>query len=149
MMKEEKLAFEIKMLDNMISRKLFDECKKNKITLISHVQGNIIKYLYVNKNKNISQSDLEKEINVRRSTMSGILDTMEKNELIRRIPSKNDARKKQIVLTDKTLQKHKQLKKSAFDFEKMISKNIPNEDIEAFFRVVNKIKENIMEDKND
>ena len=59
---EKKVAFEIKKLDNMITRLICDDLKKENIKNISHIQVNIIKYLYVNKDKKIYQSDIEKEV---------------------------------------------------------------------------------------
>ena len=55
--------------------------------------------------KEIYQKDIEKNFVVRRSTASGILDTMEKNGMLMRIPSDFDARSKRIVLTDKFISK--------------------------------------------
>ena len=79
-MKERKIAFEIKKLDNMIERKIFKGIDKLKLT---NTQVRILKYLCDNKDKVIYQSSIEKEVSVRRSTISGILNTMEKNNLIK------------------------------------------------------------------
>ena len=38
-----------------------------------------MRYLFINMDKEIYQKDIEKNFVVRRSTASGILDTMEKN----------------------------------------------------------------------
>ena len=49
----------------------------------------------------IYQKDIEKNFVVRRSTASGIIDTMEKNGMLKRQDSTLDLRTKRIVLTDK------------------------------------------------
>ena len=64
-----KVAFEIKRLDNMITRKICENVKKENIRNISHMQASILKFLYINKDKKIYQSDIEKEIDLRRSTV--------------------------------------------------------------------------------
>ena len=46
-----------------------------------------------------SQAVLEKELCLRRSTISGIIDTMERGNLIKRVPSPIDGRAKSLVLT--------------------------------------------------
>ena len=140
-MKERKVAFEIKLLDNLISRKIIENKKENKT--LSHVQASILKYLFENNNKTIYQNDLEVFLNVRRSTISGILKTMEKNNLIKRIDSKSDARKKEIVLTDYSIKKSNEMKKKVTLFETLLVKGISYEELEIFFRVIDKLKENV------
>ncbi len=140
-MKERKVAFEIKLLDNLISRKIIEN-KKDKKTL-SHVQVSVLKYLLENNAKTIYQTDLEVFLNVRRSTISGILKTMEKNNLIKRIDSKNDARKKEIVLTDYSIKKSREMKKKVTLFETLLTKDISYEELKIFFKVIDKLKENV------
>ena len=52
--------------------------------------------------KNKGSKDLEKAIKLRRATISGVLKTMEKKNLITRVISSKDARVKKIILSDKT-----------------------------------------------
>lgn len=141
LMKDRKVAFEIKLLDNLINRKIIENKKDNK--KMSHVQASILKYLFENKDKTIYQTDLEVFLNVRRSTISGILKTMEKNNLIKRIDSKNDARKKEITLTDYSIKKSKEMKKKVTLFETLLTKGISYEELEIFFKVIDKLKENV------
>ena len=46
-MMNRKIPFEIKMLDNMLSRKICENIKKEDIFNISHVQADILGYLYL------------------------------------------------------------------------------------------------------
>lgn len=142
-MMNRKIPFEIKMLDNMLSRKICENIKKEGIFNISHVQADILGYLYKNKNRIIYQNEVEKEIGARRSTISGILKTMEKNDLIIRIDSLDDARKKEISLTDKSIKKHDELEKKVIIFEKELLKGISCEEKKIFFKVIDKLKENL------
>lgn len=138
-----KVAFEIKKLDNLIDRKICQNIKKEKVINISHVQARVLRYLFVNKDKIIYQSDIEKEMDLRRSTISGILKTMEKNGLIKREDSKNDTRKKEVSLTDLSTQKHKEMKEKINKFEKEMLKGISLEEEKVFFRVIDKLLNNL------
>lgn len=138
-----KVAFEIKKLDNLIDRKICQNIKKEKVINISHVQARVLRYLFVNKDKIIYQSDIEKEMDLRRSTISGILKTMEKNGLIKREDSKNDTRKKEVSLTDLSTQKHKEMKEKINKFEKEMLKGISLEEEKVFFRVIDKLSNNL------
>lgn len=141
MNKERKIAFEIKLLDNLISRKIIENKKENK--KLSHVQVSILKYLIENKDKTVYQNDLETFLSVRRSTISGILKTMEKRNLIKKVDSLKDARKKEIILTDYSYKKSKLMKKKVTEFETLLVKGISYEELYIFFDVIDKIKENL------
>lgn len=145
-MKERKIPFEIKMLDNMIDRKI---CKSVEKTKLTHTQARILRFLYNNRNKTIYQSDIEKEVGARRSTISGILDTMVKNNLIIRKESVKDARKKEVALTINSLNKHKEIERKIADFESVLLKGITDEEKEAFFKTIDKLKENLKQERND
>lgn len=142
-MMNRKIPFEIKMLDNMLNRKICENVKKEGIFNISHVQADILGYLYRNKNRIIYQNEIEREIGARRSTISGILRTMEKNGLIIKKDSLDDARKKEISLTDKSIKKHDELEKKVVIFEKELLKGISCEEKEIFFKVIDKLKDNL------
>lgn len=145
-MKERKIPFEIKMLDNMIDRKICNSVEKMSLT---HAQTRILRFLFTNKDKTIYQKTIEKEVGVRRSTISGILDTMEKNNLIIRKASASDARKKEIALTFNSLNKHKEIERKIADFESVLLKGITDEEKEAFFKTIDKLKENLKQERND
>lgn len=138
---ERKIPFEIKTLDNMINRKIFETEKPDKS--ISHVHVSILKYLYQNRDKTVYQSDIERKIGVRRSTISGILKTMEKMGFIKRVDSDVDARKKEIFLTNKSINKYKEMEKKVTWFETLLTNGISYEELNVFFKVIDKLKENL------
>ena len=55
------------------------------------------------KEKDIFQKDLEKEFDLKRSSVSLLLNNMEKSDLIQRVPVAEDARLKKIILTEKAI----------------------------------------------
>lgn len=69
---------------------------------------------------------------------------MEKNNLIKRINSEKDARSKQIILTNYSIELAKKMIKQKDNFEKAIQNSITSEELETFFKVTNKIKNNII-----
>ena len=139
-MNKKSIAFEIKTIDNMITRKILNSYK-NELFPVTQVQFTIIKH--INNNEKVYQKDLEKLLHLRRSTISGILKTMEKNNLIKRIDSNKDARVKQLVLTPQCLEYKKNFKKRKEQFDKLLSKNISPEELKIFFNTIDKIKNNI------
>lgn len=138
------ICFEIKIIDNLIMRKII---KSNNLEkgLIPPGQGRIIKYLVDHQDNDVYQKDLEKEMLLRKSTLSGILDTMEKNELIKR---ENIGKSNKIVLLPKSIYFSDKVKEKINNFEKEIEKGISSQELVLFMNVLNKIKKNL-EDQND
>ena len=129
----------------MINRKIINHAKQNNIPFrLSSVQLKILHYLSEHSNRAVSQRDIEKIIESRRSTTSGILNTMEKNNLIKRTNSQTDGRAKQILLTDYSLEMIKIVLEQKDNFERRIQNSISKEELELFFKVTEKIKNNII-----
>ena len=76
------VGYEIKTLENLITRKILAIAKEEGYPALTTVQIRIMRYLFLNKDKEIYQKDIEKNFVVRRSTASGIIDTMVKNGMI-------------------------------------------------------------------
>ena len=67
----------------MIKRKIITDTKYTDIPAgLSPVQLKILHYLLIHSKETVFQRDVEKLIESRRSTTSGIINTMEKNKLL-------------------------------------------------------------------
>ncbi|MCD8025604.1 MAG: MarR family transcriptional regulator [Clostridiales bacterium] len=88
------ISREIKALDNILNRKLIAIATKAGVEQVTVMHGWIIKYLYINRENDIFQKDIEAEFAIARSTVTSILKLMEKKNYIRRISIESDARLK-------------------------------------------------------
>jgi len=127
-------------------------CKKNivdvcKCKIKSFSQIQIIKYLIDNKEHEIYQKDFEKALNIRKSTVSGILNTMEKNNIIRRLHSDKDSRGKIIVLTEEALLLYKNVEQEFDNLNYKIIKDISEDYLQTFYKVLDKMKKNIQQEE--
>ena len=68
---------------------------------------------------------------------------MEKNELIIREPVPSDARLKKIVLTQKALDIHELVRKDIKQLETQLIQGLSNDEVEAFFSIIEKMKKNM------
>ena len=93
--------------------------------------------------KDILQKDIEKILNIRRSTTTEILQIMERENLIKRIAVLDDKRLKKIILSDKGLNYVKQFEKKIKQVEKCLLNDISEEEQEQFFKILEKIKTNL------
>ena len=108
--------------------------------------GYILGFVYENRDRDIFQRDIEKEFNLRGSTVTNMLNLMEKNGLIERKSVDGDRRLKRIVLTQKAVEIHQLVISDIERLEETISKGIDKKDIEVFFSVLDKINSNIKEE---
>lgn len=142
-MKNKRIGFEINHCSRVIRRYMDTNAVKSHIDEITGTHGRAVRYFYRNRDKDIFQKDFEKEFDIRRSTASNILSLMEKNGLILRESVPHDARLKKITLTQKAIDIHHRVEEAFYKMEEGISKDISDEEIEAFLNTIEKIKNNI------
>ena len=99
---QRRVLFQVKSLDKEIYRILAGDENADCSKKPSPTQMSIIKYILDNPQKEIYQSELEEVLNLRRATVSGVLQTMESNGLITRVVDEKDTRTKKIILDEKT-----------------------------------------------
>ena len=154
-MKKNNLLYQIKSLEKMIVRNLLGDKKLEKreeqanvMQLPTPTQMQIIEYILNHTSEDIYQRDLEDILNLRRATVSGVLHTMEKNNLIRRVTDNEDTRSKKILLNNKAKEIFLQNQKKMDKTEQTITQNIPKEDLEVFSRVIQMMKNNMKNQNN-
>lgn len=145
-MNEKNILFQIKSLEQLIIRDLFMKVMSNEVCIKkipSPTQMRIIDYILECGDNPVYQKDLETIFNLRRATISEVLKTMEKNNMILRIVSKDDTRTKEIKLSKEAKELFDFHKKKLLELEDIITKDINVNDLEVFSKVISKMKENI------
>ena len=64
-------------------------------------QSGVLMYLALNESKDVYNKDIEKAFQIRPSSVTGLLERLERQDYIFRVPSVADARLKSIKLTEK------------------------------------------------
>lgn len=142
-MQNKKLGFEIHKTSRIIKRYMELDATKSYVDKMTGTHGWAIGYFYKNRDRDVFQKDFEQEFNIRRSTASAILSLMEKNELIIRESVPYDARLKKITLTQKAVEIQSIVNEAVDKFENTIKQDISDEELKVFFRVLDKINNNI------
>ncbi|CEQ24482.1 MarR family transcriptional regulator [[Clostridium] sordellii] len=139
-----KLGLDISKINHIISRKM-DASVINAIDdNLTISQAYVIDFISIEgKNKEIFQKDLEREFDLKRSSVSLMLNNMEKSDLIERVPVTEDARLKKIVLTEKSKKIYEKISIAIDSIEARLSEDITQEEIEVFQRVLEKIRSNL------
>ena len=145
-MEKLKTIYQIKNLNHIIVRYCSSQ-KDLKENLPTPAQMQILDFIRKNQNNKIYQRDIGQNLGLRRATLSEILKTMEKNNLISRISDNKDTRIKEIILSDKALISFETVKKTLNNVEKTIIRGIDQKDLDIFLSVLTKMNQNIEKER--
>lgn len=142
------ILFQVKDLEKIILRKLEPaEFEKQDLSELvqrpTPTQMQILGYIIDNKYREVYQRDLEEKLNLRRATISDVLQRMEKNGLIVRRIDSTDTRTKKIILTEKSREFFLTANNRMSELEKVAIKNISADELEIFSNVINKMIKNM------
>ncbi len=141
------LAFRLKCVNNMIRRSLDTRFAAEERIEICGMQGPMIGFIFdKSKSQEIFQRDIEKEFNIRRSTATVMLQTLEQKGFIVRESVAHDARLKKIILTEKALEQNRVIHEKIDAFNREIERGITQEEKEEFYRILDKIITNLEHD---
>ena len=138
---------QIKDLEILIVRILFNTAKLDKFRPPTITQARIMDYILEHKEE-VYQKNLEKALNLRRATVSEVLKTMEKKNLIKREKNSLDARSKKIILLENSKCSHNKIKNNIAQLEETLIENITKEELETFTVVLKKMQYNLKDKYN-
>lgn len=142
------IGFEIRSLDNLISRQMIAYAARNGVDELTVMHGWIIGYLYDNLEREIFQKDIEAEFSIARSTVTGILKLMEKKGYIIRESVPYDARLKKLVLTELGIEMNERTRHSIDTMDEDITSCFTKEEAEEFLRLAQKLKKSLNNEKD-
>lgn len=135
----------IDKLQNQMIRKSESLISKLGIT---RAQGRVLHFISLNEGKGVcNQREIEEYMNIRSSTATELLQKLENKNLIQRSENKNDKRQKIITITDQGKEVEKLVYGKLCILEEIISKDIDEKDIDLFLNLVNKMIDNLSENK--
>lgn len=134
---------ELRKLNNMMKRSFLKSDFRHDMENTMVTSNWIIGFLADNKDVDIFQRDIEKNFSIRRSTVSNILQLMEKKGLVTRESVEYDARLKKITLTEKALEIHQHMIDDMEEREEKLIQGISEGELEVFFSVLEKMEKNI------
>lgn len=141
---EKMIGAEIKSFSNLLIRHL-DNCLPSAgYPQLSGPNAFTLKYLHDHKEDDVFQKDLEKVLEIRKSTCSQVLSTMEEKGLIARSAVK-DGRYKKITITELGEKVHSEAEKNIINLEMKIRNGLSEEELSTFFSIMEKMKNNLTE----
>ena len=141
---DREIGYEIRVLNNTIrnsinNMKLNKAIESNPHTTRLHAW--VIGFVFHSKNP-VYQKDIETEFQIKRSTASTLLASMEKNGLITRRSVDHDARLKQVILTDKARKMHETFLVTAKKVEENLARGLSDAEVRNLFSTLDKRSDN-------
>ncbi len=135
---------QIKSLGNLVMRFLESESSAEGFDDATCSNGWILRYLRQNEGRDVYQKDLEKEFCITRSTASKVITLMEQKGYIVRRTVEGDGRLRRLELTEKANQLMEHRRRTGNKAEKTLTAGLSEAEVEEFFRITNKMKENML-----
>ena len=124
-----------------IHRSISREAAKYELT---GTQARILGFVYHNSEKrDIFQRDIEEELEIRRSSVTSVLQLMEKGGYIKRVSVSEDARLKKIVLTEKGMHIQKNVYDFILKFEKSLRDELSDDEYTTFIALITRLSDKI------
>lgn len=133
----------IKLINNNLQKEINKRLKNSNIT---KSQAEILLYIkYRNEqSEELNQVDLQNEFNLTNPTVTGLLNRLEKKQMIKRIPSKKNARFKNIIITNIGKEELQKGEKELDIIEKEILSKFTKKEKETLNIILEKIFESML-----
>lgn len=143
---EHRIGMEIRVLSKYMGRYLDDihgiDC------MLSGPQGLILIYLCEN-DEEVYRKDIEKYFNIRRSTATGLLNSLEKNGYITKEPVENDKRMKKIKATEHAYSTVEKIDNHVIQLEKIMLDGIDEKEVKQFRNTISKMTLNLVKESKN
>ncbi len=146
---DEFLGFQVHDLSKRMRQRVNELDMEDGADYITASHGWIIGFLHKNRDKEIFQKDLESQMHMAKSSITTILQSMEKSGYITRVPVERDARLKKIVLTPEGEKFHEKTKEHIYACEEQARKGLTEEEVAEFIRLLSKMRSNFSAPKGD
>lgn len=137
------VCFSLQAVDHQVKKSIAAKMTEISDDQNNMMQSRIIGFIHSRQDQDVFQKDIEELLKIRRSTATGMLNTLEKKRLIERQPVSHDARLKKLVITPKGIEFSKKAVECIQSIECKVRSGLSEEELETFFNVLSKIRKNI------
>lgn len=139
-MDEKKLMAQYDKLNRKMQRFFAAHFSDSPLTCI---QGLVLHYIIVeSEQKDIFPKDLEEFLEIKGSSVTSLINNLERGGYLRRESLVSDGRYKKLVLTEKTREMQEDILKRVYGYMCDMFAGIPEEDLKTFESVILRMSEN-------
>lgn len=136
------IGFLIKQINNGYEKNFN---KMLKTIGITSSQCEVLDYLFHSSKEEITQRDIEKNLNLKNPTVTGLLKRLDEKGFILSVPSATDKRCKNIYLTEKAYDIQRKMEASRKKSDRQLTIGMSKKEVQALKRVLEKVLYNISE----
>lgn len=136
------VGIEVRKVSHLIRRNLESRLTPAEVG-VTGMQRMVLQFLADHAGQDVYQRDIEAFFSIRRSTVTGILQLMEKNGLLVRQAVSSDARLKKLVLTPAGDALHRKTEADIQALERQALAGLTADEVEQFFSLLGKIQKNL------
>ena len=121
-------------------------CMQNRNLLnqnVTMLQMGILGHIRAHNGEPVFQKDIEEEMEIGKSTLSEVINVMEKNDLLKRVPFKTDGRYRELVMTEKGEAITQQFSSGAEKFNEQLCAGISDEELSICIDIIERMTENV------
>lgn len=142
MKEQQPLGFIIKQINNIYEKELTGRLKMLGIT---SSQCAVLNYLFQSNQEHVTQRELEKQLNLKNPTVTGLLKRLDEKGFLFCVQSTSDKRCKNIYLTEKAFDIQKKMESDRKKLDKRLTIGMTKKEEEALRRGLSKVLYNISE----
>lgn len=118
---------------------------------LSSIQSRLLGHLYFQyvNGRRVLQSELEAEFCIRKSSVTSVIQILEKKGLIERLRVEGDARRKELVLTQKGIELQETVISRLNDLERRMSEALEPQELEQFLDCIRRMETRLKEAEYD
>ncbi len=135
------MTWEIAYLNSRIRRYIFSVTTLNRVLNMS--QMTLMVYLIRHHDEQVCQKDLEKELGLKKASITGLIDRLTEKGYLSREQAEDDRRKNYIRLTQKALDYKEEIYSKFQELDEIMKKDFSPEELEAFHRISEKMEKNL------
>ena len=134
------IGFMIKQINNVYEKDLNERLRKIGIT---SSQCAVLDYLFHTSKDEVSQRDVEKGLNLKNPTVTGILKRLDEKGYILCVPNARDKRKKNIYLTEKAYDIQRRMETDRRKLDRELTRGMTKREVESLTKNLEKLLYNI------
>ncbi len=138
--RKQPIGFLVKQINNVFEKELNDRLRGIGIT---SSQCAVLDYLFHTNKEEVSQRDVERNLNLKNPTVTGLLKRLDEKGYILCVPNEEDKRKKNIYLTEKAYDIQRRMEADRKKLDKRLTMGMSKKEVDAVSRALEKMLYNI------
>lgn len=136
------VGFMFKQINTIYEKEFNNRLRKLGITAS---QCAVLDYLFNASLEEVTQKDIEKALNLKNPTVTGILKRLEENGFVLIVPSNKDKRCKNVYLTEKSYDIQRKMDMERKKLDKMLTLGMTKKEIAALEKMLARVLYNVEE----